>query len=55
MGKLTQSLALSRKDLLLLRTQEETQRALQDLLAEQRITNALLRAQLGSACPPDLR
>lgn len=55
MGKLTQSLALSRKDLLLLRTQEETQKVLQALLAEQRITNALLRVQLGSACPPELR
>lgn len=35
--------------------QEDTQRLLQELIAEQRMTNALLRAQLGAACPPELR
>lgn len=35
--------------------QEDTQKLLQVLIAEQRMTNALLRAQLGAACPPELR
>lgn len=55
MGRLTQTLALSRQDQLLLRTQQDTQALLRELIDEQRMTNALLRAQLGPACPPDLR
>lgn len=55
MGRLTQTLALSRQDQLLLRTQQDTQELLRELITEQRKTNALLRAQLGAHCPPELR
>lgn len=55
MGRLNQAMALSRADQLLVRTQEDTQALLRELIVEQRKTNALLRAQLGAACPPELR
>ena len=52
MGRLTQALALSRQDQLLLRTQQDTQALLRELIALQRETNDLLRAQLGVPRPP---